>query len=110
MHLKLFAMHGIPMVVRRDNGPPFTSSEFELYAAEIGAKADIVGRGSQKSTWTVCHGAGGNGDICSGSGLAICLTSYRQLFSQTFNGLGNKTFSLSSSCLVLTIPLVSFMS
>ena len=29
-------MQGIPVVISSDNGPPFMSSEFELYMAEIG--------------------------------------------------------------------------
>lgn len=35
---RIFATHGVPTIVRSDNGPPFTSHEFESYMAEIGAK------------------------------------------------------------------------
>ena len=35
---RIFSTHGIPVVIRSDNGPPFTSSEFQSYMAEIGAK------------------------------------------------------------------------
>ena len=36
--LHIFATHGVPVVIRSDNGPPFTSHEFERYMAEIGIK------------------------------------------------------------------------
>ena len=35
---RILSTHGIPVVIRSDNGPPFTSSEFESYMAEIGVK------------------------------------------------------------------------
>ena len=34
----IFATHGVPVVIRSDNGPPFTSSEFESYMLELGIK------------------------------------------------------------------------
>jgi len=35
---RVFATHGVPMILRSDNGLPFTSHEFESYMAEIGTK------------------------------------------------------------------------
>jgi len=35
---RIFATHGIPRVIKSDNGPPFTSHEFHLYVTEIGVK------------------------------------------------------------------------
>ena len=35
---RIFATHGVPVIIRSDNGPPFTSSEFELYMSELGIK------------------------------------------------------------------------
>ena len=35
---RIFATHGVPMIVKSDNGPPFTSHEFDSYMAEIEAK------------------------------------------------------------------------
>ena len=34
----IFATHGIPRIIKSDNGPPFTSHEFHSYTTEIGAK------------------------------------------------------------------------
>ena len=58
--------------------------------------------------WTLCHGVGGNGDICSGSGLVLGSFAWQarqpsSSFSTSQSILGNQIFSLSS-CLVLTIP------
>ena len=36
---RIFATHEILVVIRSDNGPPFTSSDFESYMAEIGVQA-----------------------------------------------------------------------
>ena len=33
---RIFATHGIPTVLRSDNGPPFTSHEFKMYMEENG--------------------------------------------------------------------------
>ena len=35
---RIFATHGIPRIIKSDNGPPFTSHEFHSYTTEIGAK------------------------------------------------------------------------
>ena len=35
---KIFAAHGIPEVVKSDNGPPFSSEEFKIFAVELGFK------------------------------------------------------------------------
>ena len=34
----IFATHGIPMIIKSDNGPSFTSQEFQLHLTEIGVK------------------------------------------------------------------------
>ena len=34
----IFAIHGVPAVIKSDNGPPFTSHEFHSYVTEIGIK------------------------------------------------------------------------
>ena len=33
---KIFATHGIPELLKTDNGPPFTSHSFEVFAKELG--------------------------------------------------------------------------
>lgn len=55
--------------------------------------------------WTVCHGAGGNGDICSRSGLVLGPFTWQLFsnFSTSWSILGNQIFSLSS-CLVFYVP------
>ena len=35
---RIFATHGIPKVLKSDNGPPFQSHEFRLYLKELGIK------------------------------------------------------------------------
>ena len=35
---RIFATHGIPEVIKSDNGPPFSSQEFETYMNEMGIK------------------------------------------------------------------------
>ncbi|CAB4036465.1 Transposon Tf2-9 poly [Paramuricea clavata] len=35
---RIFATHGIPKVLKSDNGPPFQSHEFSLYLKELGIK------------------------------------------------------------------------
>lgn len=35
---RIFATHGIPTIIKSDNGPPFTSHEFHAYITEIGVK------------------------------------------------------------------------
>ena len=35
---KIFATHGVPVVMRSDNGPPFTSNEIHRYMQEYGIK------------------------------------------------------------------------
>ena len=41
------------------------------YASMATRSYSPVGKGPQKSMWTVCHSVGGNGDICSGSGFVL---------------------------------------
>ena len=35
---RIFAQHGIPDVIRADNGPPFNGSEFAMYMKKMGIK------------------------------------------------------------------------
>ena len=35
---RIFATHGIPAIVKSDNGPPFTSQEFQEFVEEMGIK------------------------------------------------------------------------
>ena len=35
---RIFATHGVPAVIKSDNGPPFTSHEFHSYVTEMGVK------------------------------------------------------------------------
>lgn len=35
---RIFATHGVPAIIKSDNGPPFTSHEFHSYITEIGVK------------------------------------------------------------------------
>ena len=35
---KMFATHGIPDLLKTDNGPPFTSHAFKVFATELGFK------------------------------------------------------------------------
>lgn len=35
---RIFATHGIPTIIKSDNGPPFTSHEFHAYITETGVK------------------------------------------------------------------------
>ena len=67
-----------------------------------------VGKEPQKSMWTMCHGVGGNGDICSGSGFVMGPLAWqaKQPFcsvSTSWSILGNHIFYLSI-CFVLTRP------
>ena len=39
---KIFATHGIPSIVKSDNGPPFSSDEFSNYCKALGIKHDPV--------------------------------------------------------------------
>ena len=35
---RIFATHGVPAIIKSNNGPPFTSHEFHSYVIEIGVK------------------------------------------------------------------------
>ena len=37
---KIFAVHGIPAILRSDNGPPFNGEEYSRYLQTLGIKAD----------------------------------------------------------------------
>ena len=37
---KVFATHGIPLVVKADNGPPFNSDDFERYLNTLGIERE----------------------------------------------------------------------
>ena len=37
---KIFAVHGIPLIVKSDNGPPFNSDEYERYLKALGIEPD----------------------------------------------------------------------
>ena len=37
---KIFAVHGIPAILRSDNGPPFNGEEYSRYLQTIGIKAE----------------------------------------------------------------------
>ena len=38
---KIFAVHGIPFVIKSDNGPPFSSDEFRRYCQALGIKHEF---------------------------------------------------------------------
>ena len=35
---RIFSTHGLPQIIKSDNGPPFTSTEFKTYMQEMGIK------------------------------------------------------------------------
>ena len=39
---RIFSVFGLPHVVRSENGPPFSSNEFKLFAEDLGCDTQMV--------------------------------------------------------------------
>ena len=64
---KIRSIFGI--VALTDVDRTISTSGYREYASIAANKCSPVGNGPQKSTCIICHGSGGSGDICKGSGL-----------------------------------------